>query len=205
MKKAVTSLLFTFCLPTVFAGYTDGYITAGEYEGFVTWRSYEPPLIVDGGGAVRIAVENNGQLVVRSTSTPLQLLVGGVYDIDLSNGHLLYLNGRTDTIRIAGENASAILKGGHINYLKSLQYTTMTGADPHIDLYCQLDSWSWINNNPLIGIQGLWLDGTSFYIQFINHPDVDPVWTNLNIIPEPTTTLLLAFGGLLMHRKRMRG
>jgi len=39
-----------FYVSVSFAGYSDGFITAGEYEFGVTWRSNDPPLIVNGGG-----------------------------------------------------------------------------------------------------------------------------------------------------------
>lgn len=103
------------------------------------------------------------------------------------------------------ENAAASLKGGSINYLWSLQYTTTTGADPHIDLYAQ-PGWSWLSDDPLLGVEGLWEDGTSFAIEFINDDTFgyDPVWTNINVVevPGPATVFLLGIGGLLLRRKR---
>ncbi len=199
--------LFACWAPNLLAGYTDGFITAGEYEYAVTWRSFNPPLIVNGGGADEISVRDNGRLIVQSTSKPLSLYspVGGVYDILLYNtSHLLYTGGLTELITIGGNgtiNATAELRGGSINLIKSMQFTEKTGSGPHIDLYCQ-SGWSWINNDPLVGIQGKWLDGSSFNIEFINHADFDPAWTNINVIPEPTTLLLLGLGGLLVQRKK---
>jgi hypothetical protein len=43
-------LLIAVCVSVSFADYIDGFITAGEYEYFVEWNSYNPPLIVEGGG-----------------------------------------------------------------------------------------------------------------------------------------------------------
>ena len=138
---------------------------------------------------------------MQSTSIPLQRYVSGVYDILLfNNAQLLYLDGVTELITI-GSSAVAELQGGSINYIKSMQYTTKIGADPHIDLYC-LPGWSWISDNPLLGIEGQWWNGSPFSIKFINDFDYDPAWTNINIItPEPTTMILFGLGGLFLGRK----
>jgi hypothetical protein len=205
-RKIVLLVLLAYCAPTVLAGYSDGFITAGEYEYSVTWRTYAPPLIVDGGGADRISIRDYGALAVKSTSTPLAPpwdgYPGGVYDIvTYDNSHLLFLGGLTELITTRG-SATAELKGGKIHLIKSMQYTAKTNSDPHIDLYCQ-SGWSWINNDPLLGIQGKWMDGSSFEIEFINDSTYDPTWTNINVIvPEPATLLLLSLGAVLLRREK---
>jgi len=204
MKRIVLCLSLTVCLPTTFAGYNDGFITAGEYEFGVIWRSCQIPLIVDGGGADEISVRNNGRLIVKSTSKPLSLYhpVGGVYDILLGeNARLIYLDGVTDFIGIGG-NAAAVLKGGSINLIRSGQYTITTGAGPHIDLYCQ-PGWSWLDDDPMKGIQGNWMNGLPFRIEFINDSTYDPAWSNINIIiPEPAAVVLFGIGSILLRRKK---
>ncbi len=47
MKRIITLLLFALCLPMAYAGYTDGLISAGEYEYGVDWLS--GLLVVNGG------------------------------------------------------------------------------------------------------------------------------------------------------------
>jgi len=202
MKRIVLCLSLTLCLPTAFAGYSDGFLTAEDgYQYFITWRSNQIPLIVDGGGALEISVRDNGCLIVQSTSTPLVMGQSGVYDILLFDGHLLYLDGVTELIRIAGNNATAVLKGGSINLINSMQFTEKTNSAPHIDLYCQ-PGWSWLDGDPMKGIQGNWINGSPFEIEFSNDPTYDPVYTNINIIiPEPATLILAGLGSLLIRRR----
>jgi hypothetical protein len=200
MRRIALCLLLAYCLSTSFAGYSDGFITAGEYEYGVTWRTYDPPLIVDGGGALDISVGENGRLIVKSTSTPLQRYASGVYDILLfDTSHLLYLDGVTEFIKVT-QNNTAVLKGGSINYIKTMRYAVPDNEN--VIIYAQ-DGWSWIDNDPLKGIKGKWLtDGSDFSIKFINDFDYGPVWQNVKVTPESATLSLLALGGLLMRRKK---
>jgi hypothetical protein len=200
MMKRIVLFLLTIGLPVYGGLADDGFLTTGEYIGSVTWRSFDPPLIVDGGGAYQIAVRDYGRLIVKSTSKPLGFLTGGVYDILLgNNAQLLYLNGVTEYI-LTTQNTTAVLKGGSINYIKTMRYAVPDNEN--VIIYAQ-DGWSWIDNDPLKGIQGNWFDsGLPFSIKFINDFDYGPVWKNVKVIPEPATLSLLALGGLLLRRKK---
>ncbi len=55
--KRMALFLLGVCSP-VFGGVVDdGYLMAGEHDWFITWRSYDPPLIVDGGGQEKFQSE----------------------------------------------------------------------------------------------------------------------------------------------------
>ncbi len=202
--KGMALFLLIVCMPAYGNLANDGYLTAGEYEWFVTWSNYQIPLIVDGGGALEISVRSNGRLIVQSTSTPLDYLGGtGVYDIKLYDvAQLLYLDGVTELITMRG-NATAELRGGSIYLIKSMQFTAKTNSDPHIDLYCQ-PGWSWLyTNDKITGITGLWNDGSGFSIEFIDDATYDPAWTNINvIIPRTGHPAPVWFGTLLIRRKQ---
>ena len=71
MKRIVPYLLLmAACVSVSFADYSDGFITAGEYEYFVEWNSKNPPLIVEGGGQIGLRCEIS---VVSKCATPQYL------------------------------------------------------------------------------------------------------------------------------------
>ncbi len=161
------------------------------------------PLIVDGGGADEIQVRDSGRLIVKSTSAPLSFYnpVGGVYDILLGNkAQLLYLDGVTELIAINGD-AIADLKGGSINYIKSMQYTNMTGADPHINIFC-LPGHSWINGNPLKAFRASGGMVHPLELNLLITPNlIRHGQTSISSIPNGDLVLLAA-GGLLLRRQK---
>ena len=208
MKRIVPFLLgFMVCSTLSLADYSDGFITAGEYEYGVEWNSYDPPLIVEGGGADVIEMRNFGRLEVRYTSIPINgnWYTGGILDILLDgNSELLYLGGETEEITIY-DDALATLKGGRIDYITSFQYT----ATKHVNIYSQ-PGWSWLEADKdldgeleIVGIMGLWQDSTAFNINFVDRTEFgyDPTWMNINVVPEPATLPLICFGAALIRKR----
>ena len=152
--------------------------------------------------ADRIIVKDNSYLEVRYTSVPINgnWHTGGITSLLIDDfSELTFLDGTTDLISIY-DRATATLKGGSINMIRSFQFVGSVG---HIDLECQ-EGWSWVYNSGQIkGITGLWENNTPFDIEFLDQGSgYAPVWQNINVIPEPVTLVLFGLGGLLIRRKR---
>ncbi|MHC4374131.1 MAG: PEP-CTERM sorting domain-containing protein [Planctomycetota bacterium] len=208
MKKLLLFLLpvlmhVPFCHASIADDATtaDGYLTEGEYEGsYITMEGHEI-LIVAGGGAERISANDHSYLEVQYTSTPLSNS-SGIYDIMLGhNSELLYLDGITEEITI-GNDAVAHLKGGRIDAITLYDHPNYSHE---AYIYCR-DGWSWLYEaGDISGITGLWENGTSFTIDFVDvGSPYPPTWEGIDIVivPEPATLALLALGGLLIHRHK---
>jgi hypothetical protein len=113
-----------------------------------------------------------------------------------------YYGGETQELSLF-KNAEAYLYGGRVDFISSHQFVAWVDGKPigqhiHIDAH---RGWEWkYENGEIRGIAGLWQDGSAFDIRFINDPDYDPTWTNINVVPEPMTVLLMGVGGLLLRR-----
>ncbi len=204
--KIVINLFIVLLFATItYAGYYDAYnftndglLSVGEHTYSVEVDDTSV-LTVNGGGANSIDMKDNSHLEILSTSLPLNSTTKGVWWIGVNdNASLIFSGGATNHIAMK-RNATALLTGGQINMISSLQ--TITGG-PHIVIDCQ-KGWSlaYQNNIPKI-LYGKWHDGTPFEISFINDSDFPPVFDNIKIIPEPASMFLLGLGGVLINKRR---
>jgi hypothetical protein len=197
MKSFVPFVMLSFCMCPCLGSIiddpeiADGYLTNSEYVNMGVLEGYEK-LFVMGGGANRIEVRDWGYLEVQDTAKPLGYH-SGIYDIMLGdNSELLYLGGITEEITI-GKNAKAYLKGGRIDYITIGDHPNYSHE---LVIYCRA---GYLMNSS--GISGLWANGTSFDIEFINaSAPYPPTWQGIDIVivPEPASLILLTLGGLFL-------
>ncbi len=202
MKRSFTFIiLVTFCLP-VWAGIADdGVIESGEYT-YGVINLEDQALLVTGGGAYRIHAKESSDVEVWNTS-PLSNSGGITQLIVDDKSRLEVYGGEIGTIDLRNES-TAELYGGEIQSITNMQ---LVGEVGKISIYCQSD-WEWLYDdvdvNKIVGINGLWSDDIAFSIHFVDDDlfGYDPVYMNINVIPEPATLSLLGLGGLLIRRKK---
>jgi hypothetical protein len=204
MFKRIVLCLLISCLPCFCfaslsdaASASDGLLETGEYDGSAFEMEAYDKLIVNGGGAYKISARDNSYLEVKGTSTPVSNNTGIRYIVLYDDSEMLYLNGTTLTLTVR-DDSTAILKGGSIG---SITIYHLSSWSNEVIIYCQED---YVMDST--GISGLWMDGTSFSINFndvggafASYPTADYVTV---ITPEPMTLTLLGFGGLLIRRKK---
>jgi len=207
MKRIIPPLILACCFSLAHAGYENGGVIT-TYVGDVD--CYSGLLEVKNGGAADLLeMQNSSHLIVWSTGPLGTNPRGGIWDINLvHNSHLDYYGGWTEEITIRN-NATANLYGGRIDAITSFQNVQwIYGGQPygqHINIYAK--NWSWVYENGVIrGITGQWLEnGTTFNIRFTTNGEQwghDPVWANINVIPEPATMLLFVLGGMMLRKHK---
>ncbi len=184
----------------------DGCLSTGEY--IPHGQVYNSDiLLVNGGNAHQITMNNTSTLIVNSTSLPLSSTANnGIWSIIIwDNSSLHFSGGASNTIYLS-DDATALIDGGLVNYIFSSQIVQLDeygNYSTHITIDCQ-DDWEWIRDSGdnIVGISGSWWDDTSFNIDFINSDNYEPTYMNIKVIPEPASLLLLSAGSLLLKRRR---
>jgi hypothetical protein len=194
MKKIVLGLLvLVFAAPSFATIYTinSGYFGAKTIE-------YGDTLIMTGGGGYSLRGEDYSILYIKNTSSPVVVGYSGIGSLVMTNHGQLYFSGG-DVYQLDMRNyATAILNGGNIDELRGFY----TSADvSHITIVC--DTYQLAYTGSLVtNISGTWRNGSEFDIDLKNQSGYTSVFSNITIVPEPATMLLLGAGGLLLRRKR---
>jgi hypothetical protein len=167
---------------------TDGYFNSKTIGN-------EDTLLMTGGGGGSIWAEGNGILDIRNTSSPYVYGVSGISSITMNDNSQLYFSGGSLRLLGATDDATIVLSGGHIGEINVYYSSDNPG---HLTVYCQPD-WTYENYY----LSGLWLDNTPFNIRLYSQGASSDVFSNVTVIPEPTTLAFLAFGGLWMRKRRL--
>jgi hypothetical protein len=190
MKKIVLGLLvLVFAAPSFATIYTvgSGYFSTKIYQG-------DDTLLMTGGGINSLTAKDYSVLDIRNTS-PFSVGSGGIGTLILANNSQLIFSGGQAYRLDAFWNATATISGGQINKIAGAYVYASTD---HIKIVCETYNY----NTATKILTGTWQDNSAFSIQLIDTTGYTPTWSNITIIPEPTTLLLLGVGGLLIRRKK---
>ena len=196
MKKITFNLaLLVFCTSMSFADFD--YTISNTYEFEIEIRG-EESLLVTGMGADRITALDYSYVEIQNTA-PYQANVGGIHDLNLDGFSTLHFyDGEIVGLDIYS-NAKAILEGGQISVIESLQ-DVFVGGDiiKHIEIKCL--NYNFNSSTNLL--TGTWLDNSQFSISLVDQPGYDPVIDNIFFTPEPASIALLGLGGFLLRYKK---
>ncbi len=158
-------------------------------------------LLVTGAGADQVFAQGESYIEVQDTA-PLLQNIGGIYALDLYDSSTLVYDGGETNLFTIHNSAIATFSGGRIDYISSYQDTGSTSPTipgEHITFICDVDSIDLTGNL----LTGDWLSGGgSFSITLQDQGGYDPVFSNINFVPEPTTLLLLTFGAIALRQRK---
>jgi len=194
MKRLLPCLLLLpVFVPMSFGEITFNYTISDTYE-FGIFSLNSESLLVTGAGAEQIHAIFDSYIEVQDTA-PLEDNVGGINGLNLTDSSLLnYYDGEMSGFRIYND-ATATFSGGRIDYISSYQDSDQI---KHITFIADVDSIDLTGSL----LTGNWLDGSGFSVTLLDQTGYDPVYSNINFIPEPATILLFGLGGLMLRRRK---
>jgi hypothetical protein len=193
--KTVLAMLMAMSV-SVLAGYTYE-IKDGDYF-IVRSLSGSQSILFTGGGGHDLNLFDNSRADVQNTSS-LAEGYGGIWDIT-AGGYSSITVGDGEIHDLAiGTYATAHLSGGWIDRIWS--YYGVPDSS-RITLVCNPGYQITYTGSLATAISGTWQDGSAFSIQLVNPSGNSPVLSNMTIIPEPTTILLVCAGGLFLKHRR---
>jgi len=137
---------------------------------------------------------------IRNTSSPVIAGESGIHDIDVGGTSKLSISGGCVGAIGFFDNAIAILSGGQINGIRS--WYSFPANPNHVTLLCNPGYQLTYTGNVVTKISGTWLDGSAFSIKLHNYSGYSDMFSNMTIIPEPATMLLLGLGGIFLRRRK---
>jgi hypothetical protein len=194
MKKAfLLSIIILFYISSFVSTFATTHTVTDGYFDTMTIDN-DDTLIMTGGGGERLWGRGNSILDIRNTSSPYVYGESGINWITVAdNSQLTFSSGSVNLLE-ATDNASVVLTGGQINDINIYYYSD---NPEHVIIYCQPD-WTYEGQY----LSGLWLDNSPFNIRLYSQGATSDVFSNVTIIPEPTTICLFAVGAVLLKRRR---
>ena len=190
---------------TIVAVADDYTYTISMYEPVPDLHGTESLLMIVEGGDHDIALWDSSSARIESTSI-LKEGSGGIWYLSLSGSSYLDMSGGQVNQLTMNNNATARLTGGLIQQIWSYQYTDTFG--PHITIVYSGDLPTVQMIHDLPHLVGNWGNGDPFSIYLSEVPandyGYDPAIEDIQfeLVPEPITLALLAFGGLMLRSKK---
>ena len=165
-------------------GTSSANISGGEFDYFGTYDT--SILNMTGGSVVDSGFKGSSQITM-SGGYISGLFLQENATMNFSNGEIRWFGIYHD--------ATATFSGGSIEIISSRQDSDLT---KHITFVADLDSIDLTGNL----LTGNWLDGSGFSVTLLDQTGYDPVYSNINVIPEPATVLLFGLGAIGLHRRK---
>jgi hypothetical protein len=155
-------------------------------------------ILLTGGWGHYLDLNDFSSATINNTKSLISEGNGGIWRIYQNGYSHLEMSGGEIHQLLPGTYSRSLLSGGRIDQIWSYYGV----PDPsRITLVCNPGYQITYTGSFVTAISGTWRDGSAFNIQLVNPSGSSSVYSNMTIIPEPATMLLLAVGGMLLRRK----